>query len=70
MDPHESNEEKSNRKHVTEKLIEFMTKQKATFDKLLERTIFKIPKVFGSMIENICQREKVDVPLILTKIFS
>ena len=55
-------------RYVRDTLISFITKQKATFDKLLEN--FKIPKVFGSMIENICQREKVDVPLILTKIFS
>ena len=70
LDPHESNDDKKNGSYVRDKLIEFITKQKATFDKLLERTIFKIPKVFGSTIENICQREKEDVPTILTKIFS
>lgn len=56
--------------YMKDKIILFLTKQKEFFDKLLTRTIFKIPNVFGSEIVKICQREKVDVPLILTKIFS
>ena len=56
--------------YMRDKIIQFLTKQKEFFDKLLTRTIFKIPNVFGSEIVKICQREKVDVPLILTQIFS
>ena len=54
---------------MRDRIIAFVTKQKSLFDKLLSRSIFKIPNVFGSMIEKICQREKRDVPTILTKIF-
>ena len=56
--------------YMRDKIIQYLIKQKEFFDKLLTRTIFKIPNVFGSEIVKICQREKVDVPLILTKIFS
>ena len=59
-----------NENQMRDRIIAFVTKQKSLFDKLLSRSIFKIPNVFGSMIEKICQREKRDVPTILTKIFS
>ena len=55
---------------MRDRIIAFVTKQKSLFDKLLSKSIFKIPNVFGSMIEKICQREKCDVPTILTKIFA
>ena len=55
---------------MRDRIIAFVTKQKSLFDKLLSKSIFKIPNVFGSMIEKICQREKRDVPTILTKIFA
>ena len=54
---------------MRDNIIAFIKKQKSLFDKLLSRSIFKIPNVFGSMIGKICQREKCDVPTILTKIF-
>ena len=54
---------------MRDRIIAFVTKQKSLFDKLLSKSIFKIPNVFGSMIEKICQREKRDLPTILTKIF-
>ena len=61
------------KQYVRDTLISFLTVQTK---KLLEPTICKLlqlaksPRVFGSMIKNICQREKVNVPTILTKIFS
>ena len=74
MEKSEDNNDESLEKYkvnyMREKIIVFITKQKAIIDKILARNIFKIPYVFGSMISTICQREKVNVPKILTTLFS
>ena len=44
-----------NEQYMTSRIVNFLISKKEIFDKILTRKIFKIPNVFGSMIQKICE---------------